>query len=79
MKTITIEQVSNGWIVRPFNPSCPDWASERPAMAVFNTIDALLQAMPALLDAPDSQFCQLCRRWHTEGVMHSCKETTTVK
>jgi len=50
MKTILIERVSNGWIVRPFQPSAEWCCSERPAIAVYTDL-ALLQAeLPKLLD-----------------------------
>lgn len=49
MKTILIEHVSNGWIVRPFDP-CANWAcSDRQAMAVFTKMDDLQKALPELL------------------------------
>lgn len=49
MKTILIEQVSNGWIVRPFQP-CEGWATaERGVISVFTTIESLQAALPELL------------------------------
>lgn len=51
MKTIIIEAVRNGWIVRPFQPSS-DWAcTDRPAMAVYNFMGDLQADLPALLGA----------------------------
>lgn len=53
MKTIIIEAVSNGWIVRPFEP-CENWISiSRPNIAVFTKIEDLAAALPELL-------CDLC-------------------
>lgn len=49
MKTILIERVSNGWIVRPFDP-CANWAnSDRKAMAVFTAMKDLQDALPTLM------------------------------
>jgi len=49
MKTILIETVSNGWIVRPFCDG-PTWPScDHPGMAVFTNIEELQKAIPALL------------------------------
>lgn len=49
MKTILIEGVSNGWIVRPFSP-CESWMkSDCPEIAVFTTIESLAEALPRLL------------------------------
>lgn len=49
MKTILIETVTNGWIVRPFSPGC-DWAQgEKSSIAVFTKIEDLQSAIPILL------------------------------
>lgn len=49
MKTIIIESVSNGYLVRPFH-YCPDWAaSVRSEIAVFNNLADLQAALPDLL------------------------------
>jgi hypothetical protein len=50
MKSILIEAVANGWLVRPFSP-CREWAygPETPNIFVFTTIDDLCQQLPALL------------------------------
>lgn len=49
MKSLLIETVSNGWIVRPFQP-CDNWVStERPEIAVFTKIEDLQAAIPELL------------------------------
>lgn len=51
MKTLLIETVTNGWIVRPFSP-CRDWVvADRPAIAVFNRMIDLQEALPDLLAA----------------------------
>ena len=63
MKSVLIERVSNGWIVRPFT-SCSDWArADAPVIAVYTRIEDL-QADPLRLvadndhigaqDAPDT-------------------------
>jgi hypothetical protein len=50
MKTILIETVSNGWIVRPFEP-CDAWATQsRPNIAVYNSMDELQADIPKLLE-----------------------------
>lgn len=49
MKTLLIETVTNGWIVRPFSP-CRDWVvADRPEIAVFNRMIDLQTALPDLL------------------------------
>lgn len=49
MKTIVIERVSNGWIVRPFSDSC-NWArGDQVEMSVFTRIEDLQGALPLLL------------------------------
>ena len=49
MKTLLIETVSNGWIVRPFQPST-DWVClDRPAIAVYTNLTALQDDLPKLL------------------------------
>lgn len=50
MKSILIERVSNGWIVRPFSP-CPEWAyGERVGMAVYTTLESLQKDLSRLLE-----------------------------
>lgn len=50
MKTILIEAVSNGWIVRPFQP-CADWhCTDRPGIAVYNRLEDLQKDLPKLLE-----------------------------
>ena len=50
MKTILIEVVSNGWIVRPFQ-ACEDWAiTDKAAIAVFRSMSELQAALPNLID-----------------------------
>jgi hypothetical protein len=49
MKTLMIETVTGGWIVRPFQP-CADWASSNLSeVEVFTEISNLQQALPRLL------------------------------
>lgn len=49
MKTILIERVSNGWIVRPFAPN-PGWAScgpdDRSDLAVYTRMEDLQADLP---------------------------------
>ncbi len=53
MKTISIERVSNGWIVRPFS-ACEGWArGESVAIAVFTDMAAMQTALPGFFEAPD--------------------------
>lgn len=47
MKTILIEPVSNGWIVRHYQPDVL-WR-ETDVTHVFNNLDDLMAAMPELL------------------------------
>lgn len=51
MKTLMIEAVSNGWLVRPFQPVA-DWhcATDRPAIAVYNRLEDLQADLPKLLE-----------------------------
>lgn len=50
MKSLLIEAVSNGWLVRPFAP-CEHWASGNgsPNVFVYTTVAALQSALPELL------------------------------
>jgi len=49
MKSLVIETVSNGWIVRPY-ANGPGWPScDPPFMAVFTTIEELQKAIPTML------------------------------
>lgn len=52
MKTIIIERVSNGWIVRPFTPSNQWCCTDPPEMAVYTEIADLQQDLPRLMDVP---------------------------
>lgn len=52
MKTITIERVSNGWIVRPFTPGATWACSDAPEIAVYTEIADLQQDLPKLMDVP---------------------------
>lgn len=53
MKTISIEQCTNGWIVRPFS-ACEGWArGELQAIAVFNNMHELQAALPQFFEMPD--------------------------
>ncbi len=48
MKTLIVEEVSNGWIVRPFDPQ--PWFKFGPEnTAVYETVKALQDALPTLL------------------------------
>lgn len=56
MKTLLIETVSNGWLVRPFQPS-PDWVcTERPAIAVYTRLEDLQADLPKLLEPTKTFF-----------------------
>lgn len=48
MKTILIERVSNGWIVRPFEPSGGWSTCNNPMLAVYTKIEDLQQDIPRL-------------------------------
>ncbi len=49
MKTIIIEQVTNGWIVRPFQ-LVPDYAVRANCdVNVYRAIEELQEALPSLL------------------------------
>lgn len=51
MKTLMIETVSNGWIVRPFS-SRLDWGNiDQGIIAVYNNIHDLQGDLPKLLGA----------------------------
>ena len=55
MKSLLIETVSNGWIVRPFTPST-EWAcADAPVISVFNSMEALIFNLPKLLSLPPDQ------------------------
>jgi len=55
MKTILIETVTNGWIVRPFQP-CDSWASgDREEISVFTDLVKLKEALPSLLQFQPSE------------------------
>ncbi len=52
MRTISIEQCTNGWIVRPFNPG--GWCQgELPAISVFNNMADMQAALPQFFEMPD--------------------------
>lgn len=69
MKTILIETVSNGWIVRPFQPG-PTWStSDTPHIAVFNTIQELCAALPKLLTYPRED--ELATTWIMPSPPHT--------
>jgi hypothetical protein len=55
MKTIIIERVSNGWIVRPFS-LCEAWTVRDSFMAVYVTMEELQQDLPHLLSPELSDF-----------------------
>jgi hypothetical protein len=49
MKTILIETVRNGWLIRPFSP-CERWVlGEGLEMAVYNRLEELQADLPKLL------------------------------
>lgn len=50
MKSLLIERVQNGWIVRPFTPGQCDWArGDETQMFVFNDMAKLIEALPQLM------------------------------
>jgi len=50
MKTLLIERVQNGWIVRPFTPGLCGWATtDYPQIFVFKTVEEMCEALPGLL------------------------------
>lgn len=49
MKALIIEQVSNGWIVKPFEPLVAYTKFGPENTAVYETIASLQRAIPALL------------------------------
>lgn len=50
MKSVLIEKVSNGYIARPFQPSC-DWTRERAEeVRVYRTSEELSKDLPEFLD-----------------------------
>lgn len=53
-KTITIETVSNGWIVRPFPDYNQHCCTTTPAeeISCYTSVEALQQALPSLLREP---------------------------
>jgi len=56
MRTIVIERVSNGWIVRPFSFN-PTWGPcDQPSLAVYVTIEELQRDLPKLIDVPNDQY-----------------------
>jgi hypothetical protein len=54
MKTLLIEQVSNGWIVKPldYRGAQAGFTQYPPEIAVFRTIEELQKALPELLAEP---------------------------
>jgi hypothetical protein len=49
MKTILIERVANGWLVRPFS-SCENWAyGGRSEMYIYKTMEELQAGLPELV------------------------------
>lgn len=59
MKTLMIERVSNGWIVRPFTAR-NDWACgsavESP-IAVYTRMEDLQADIPRLMEYPETLIC----------------------
>ncbi len=53
MKTISIEQVTNGWIVRPFIPGCGWAGAESPAISVFNKMEDMQAELPKFFEMSD--------------------------
>ena len=61
MRTISIEQCSNGYIVRPFNPG--GWCQgELPAISVFNNMADMQAALPQFFEMPDPLVKSSCER-----------------
>lgn len=53
MKTIMIEAVRNGWLVRPFRP-CVEWATgENERISVYTSMEDLQRDLPNLFSVPD--------------------------
>jgi len=53
MKSLLIERVVNGWLVRPFQP-CQEWArGEQTEIYVYRTQEELQAALPELLKETD--------------------------
>jgi hypothetical protein len=54
MKTILIERVQNGFLVRPFTP-CPDWACGAGGnhTFVYSTIEDVAKDLPRLMEHED--------------------------
>ena len=58
MKTILIETVTNGFLVRPFTP-CPEWTrGDCGNIFVFTTVEALAAELPKML-AHDEVYTRL--------------------
>lgn len=56
-KTILIECVENGWIVRPFSPNrWQDGISCSSRLWVFSDLKALLESVSEIIEVPDEGF-----------------------
>lgn len=54
MKSLLIEHVQNGWIVRPFTPNRCDWArGDEDQIFVFATVEGLTQFLNIYLKDPE--------------------------
>ena len=49
-RTISIERVANGWLVRPFAPGAPEWYRAVEQIWVFHSVDEIQEALPRLLE-----------------------------
>lgn len=77
MKTIIIERVRNGWIIRPFTPG-PDWAcSDRPEIAVYNEIHRLQADLPELLGFAVDPGFPVCTTTDWDNKTCGLKQKTT--
>lgn len=50
MKAIIIEEVTNGWIVRPWEALNPATVDTRQGIWVFSSMDSLTAKLPSLLE-----------------------------
>jgi hypothetical protein len=60
MKSILIERVTNGWIVRPFQP-CEGWATgDMKNIWIYTTIEDLQKDLAILLSHQEQGFPRRC-------------------
>lgn len=56
MKSLLIERVQNGWIVRPFTPGRCDWAQgDQQEMWVFPSVELLTGFLAGYLKDPEPE------------------------